>query len=230
MRILHNSDFLALWEAGRLLHPLDQGILAVQAAFPEHDGRVADWPIGRRNRALAELRCAVFGAALRGWIACRQCSEQLEFEIDGRSLAGGTAAERVLVQGHAFRLPTSRDLAAVVHEPDETVAARRLLQQCAEDELPESAWNEKQIEIVGESMAATDPLAEIRLSFDCPSCGAHFEESLDLPSFIWEEVEARGKQLLMQVHTLASTYGWSQAEILSLSPGRRDFYMEMVRA
>jgi len=117
-----------------------------------------------------------------------------------------------------------------VHEPDETVAARRLLQQCAEDELPESAWNEKQIEIVGESMAATDPLAEIRLSFDCPSCGAHFEESLDLPSFIWEEVEARGKQLLMQVHTLASTYGWSQAEILSLSPGRRDFYMEMVRA
>jgi len=58
----------------------------------------------------------------------------------------------------------------------------------AQGRTAESAWNEKQIEIVGESMPATDPLAEIRLSFDCPSCGAHFEESLDLPSFIWEEL------------------------------------------
>ena len=33
----------------------------------------------------------------------------------------------------------------------------------------------------------------------------------------------------MEVHTLASVYGWTEREILSLSEPRRAFYLEMVR-
>jgi hypothetical protein len=51
----------------------------VHAAFPESRREsIADWPLGRRNRALAELRCATFGRWLRGWTACEQCGEKLE--------------------------------------------------------------------------------------------------------------------------------------------------------
>jgi hypothetical protein len=35
---------------------------------------------------------------------------------------------------------------------------------------------------------------------------------------------------MLDVHTLASAYGWSESEILSLNPARREFYLEMVRA
>jgi hypothetical protein len=53
MRALTHADFLSLWEKGRGLHPLDQGLLAIHAAFPEARETVADWPLGQRNRATA---------------------------------------------------------------------------------------------------------------------------------------------------------------------------------
>jgi hypothetical protein len=235
MRTLTQADVLALWETGRSLHPLDQGVLAVQAAFPELRESVADWPLGRRNRALVQLRVAVFGASLRGWMSCRRCAEQLEFEIDGRLLAEGAEPETLVeVSGRNFRVPTSRDLAAVAKEKDATAAARQLLNLCCAngEGLPgnDSLWTEDEMEAVGERMAAADPLAEIVLSFECPCCAATFEESLDLPGFLWAEMEGRAKRLLVQVHTLASAYGWSEREILALPSARREFYLEQVRA
>jgi hypothetical protein len=233
MRALTQADLLALWETGRSLHPLDQGVLAVHAAFPEVQESVADWPMGRRNRALAELRCAEFGSTLRGWTSCRQCGEQLEFQMDGRALAESEApasAERVVVGELTYRLPTSRDLAAIATEQDAAAAAHRLVRQCCvANGQAEQAWSEEEIDAVGERMAAADPLAEILLRFDCPSCGASFDESLDLTSFLWAEMESRAKRMLIAVHTLASAYGWSEAEILSLSPARREVYLDMVR-
>ena len=134
------------------------------------------------------------------------------------------------MQDHCYRLPTSRDLAAVAHEKDEISAARSLLRRCAADEGTAQAWSEQQIDEIGERMAAADPLAEIVVAFDCPNCGSYFQEPVDLPSFLWAEIEARAKRTLLEVHELACAYGWSQAEILSLSPARREFYVDQVRA
>jgi hypothetical protein len=33
----------------------------------------------------------------------------------------------------------------------------------------------------------------------------------------------------MEIHAIASAYGWSEKEILALSDPRRAFYLEMVR-
>src|SRR4051794_13064168 len=89
MRTFSSVDFLELWECASALHPLDHGLFALSAALPELPCDVlADWPLGRRNRALAELRCRHFGPVFKGWIACPQCAERLEFEIDGRALVG----------------------------------------------------------------------------------------------------------------------------------------------
>jgi len=233
MRTLSQADFLELWETGRSLHPLDKGVLAVQAAFPEFEESVADWPLGRRNRALAQLRCAAFGPQLRGWTACQQCSEQLEFEMDGNALAEGglLAGEANIVVGElSYRLPTSRDLAAIVAEQDATAAVRGLLQQCCLENNPfVREWSDEEMDAVGERMTTADPLAEILLRFDCPTCGASYNESLDLPTFLWAEMEGRARRMLLDIHTLASAYGWSEAEILSLGPARREVYLDMVR-
>jgi hypothetical protein len=242
MRGLTQADFLALWESGRTLHPLDQGLLAVHAAFPEtRPESAADWPIGRRNRALAELRCACFGPVLRGWTACRQCGDKLEFELDGRALVETRLpedAEPIVVKGRAFRLPTSRDLAQIAADHDPGEAAMLLLERCRVDSPAESEGQaslafeltEEDLDAIGEQMALADPLAEIMLHFDCPACGESFDESLDLPAFLWAEMEGRAKRLLLEVHTLASAYGWSEVEILSLSAARREFYLKLVHA
>src|ERR1700745_1583586 len=88
MKPLSNRDFLDLWEQGSSMHPLDRALLALGVALPEtQPGTLADWPLGRRNRALVELRCACFGSRLQAWTACTRCAEKMEFELDGEALA-----------------------------------------------------------------------------------------------------------------------------------------------
>jgi hypothetical protein len=222
------------------LHPLDQGLLAIQAAFPETTSEsAADWPLGRRNRALAELHCCYFGRALEGWTTCPQCGEKLEFKMDGRALtaqAQPLQGEPIVVRGKTFRLPTSRDLALVAQERDalegRDTAAVRLLRACRVDvgEEFEHPWSEEELEEAGEKMAAADPLAEIVLNFQCPVCEGTCQESLDLPTFLWAELEWLARRLAREVHALASAYGWSESEILALSDARRRLYIEMVSA
>jgi rubredoxin len=237
MRAFTHADFLSLWERGRGLHPLDQGLLAIRAAFPEAGEDAADWPLGQRNRALAEMHCSYFGHALEGWTSCPQCGEKLEFNMDGRALAQGPQsqhAEPIVIRGKSFRLPTSRDLAIVAQErgaaPDPDAAAARLLRVCRVDGGDDAGqtWSEEELEEAGEKISAADPLAEIVLNFQCPVCEATCQESLDLPTFLWAELEVRARRLVLDVHALASAYGWSESEILSLSDTRRQLYMEMV--
>src|ERR1700757_3024931 len=65
MRALTQADLLALWESGKALHPLDWALLAVNTISPETQlDNVADWPIGRRNRALAESPLLEQGAPI----------------------------------------------------------------------------------------------------------------------------------------------------------------------
>jgi hypothetical protein len=50
----------------------------------------------------------------------------------------------------------------------------------------------------------------------------------DIASFFWTEIAAEAKRLLGEVHILASAYGWREADILSLNPLRRRFYLEAI--
>ena len=76
----------------------------------------------------------------------------------------------------------------------------------------------------------SDPLAETLVNLRCAECGHQWEEELDIAAWLWVEIEARARRLLFDVHTLATAYGWSEHEILSLSEPRRTLYLEMVQA
>src|SRR5215467_3422950 len=87
MRSFSGVDCLNLWESGACLHPLDQALLALGAALPDTpQDTLADWPLGRRNRALFKLHRYCFGSRLAGWAACARCQERMEFTVDSRDL------------------------------------------------------------------------------------------------------------------------------------------------
>jgi hypothetical protein len=233
MRTLSSTDILDLWERASRLHSLDQGLMILGAVLPGTSYEsLADWPLGRRNSSLAELHCSTFGTSFQGWIGCPQCGEKLEFQMDGCALIGRERPapdEKVVVRGHSFRLPASRDLARAARETDPKSAALRLLESCCMDTDESHVWSDEDMEAVGEKMALADTMAETRLQFHCPKCGSEWEETLDIVAFLWAEIEARAKRLLREIHTLAAVYGWTETEILSLSDLRRSTYLEMVQ-
>jgi hypothetical protein len=233
MQTFSSSEILELWERGARLHPLDRNLLALGAALPSASEDCADWPLGRRNRALFELHATCFGARLQGWSACPSCGEKVEFNLDGSLLMTASQQDSpctsVMIRGEHFRVPTSRDLAAVLGS-DRNTATIRLLKRCHLGDSSGGGWDEDAVREAGETLAAADPLAETQLALDCPSCGHQWNDVFDIGSFVWAEIEARARRLLWEVHTLASEYGWSEAETLSLSAARRARYLRMVQA
>lgn len=230
---LSSAGALELWEQGLTLHPLDRGLLALGAADPGVASAVADWPLGRRNRALLDLHTSWFGPRLQGWTSCPSCNEKVEFELDARELAtppnGWQPRDSVMVGAHAFRLPTSRDLASIV-AMDDAESATGLLDRCRTSGPEHAEWTGDQIEAVEETLASADPLAETRLALSCPSCRREWDDACDVGRFLWAEVESRGRRVLWDVHALASAYGWSESTTLALSDARRAMYLALVQA
>jgi hypothetical protein len=48
-------------------------------------------------------------------------------------------------------------------------------------------------------------------------------------NFLWSEIDGFCRRSLHQVHRLALAYGWTEAQILSLSPTRRGYYLGLVQ-
>jgi hypothetical protein len=236
---LGNAEFLELWEHGYRLHPLDRALLAIRTSLPPGattDELVADWPLGRRNRALAQVRMLYFGPRLEGWTVCPQCGEKLEFEVDCGAIAEAPLPEmerRVSGSGGVYRLPTSRDLALVAGEVDAERAALQLLERCTLERNVNgkaASLTPAAIDEIAARMAEADPMAEITLGFECPVCSHASQEVLDLAAFLWSEIESRARRLLSEVHALAAAYGWAEAAILGMSDVRRATYLGMVGA
>jgi hypothetical protein len=226
MRALSASELLKAWEKGRSQVPLQRALTMLAAACPEASPEsLASLTIGRRDERLLELREVTFGSAMTGLTDCPECGENIELNFncsDIRPATGTEPPKELAVQSNGrevrFRLPTSADLLAAS-------SAEELLERCllsggdrrTEDLVP----------AVSEKMLSTDPMAEIQLALNCPNCGHKWEAPFDIVTFLWREISAAARRLLREVHTLASAYGWTEPEILALSPARRRVYLEM---
>ena len=73
-----------------------------------------------------------------------------------------------------------------------------------------------------------DSFVELQLELRCPDCGHQWSAILDISTFFWEEINNQAKHLVETIHTLARAYGWRETDILSMSPWRRQLYLEMV--
>lgn len=225
---------LATWEQGRRRHALERGLLlhalAVPDAAPE---TLADRSLGERNAALLALRLALFGDGLDACVECPACGERLEFSLSASQLLAqsGARPEAVEVDGRRFRLPTTRDLARIAAASEPEGAATRLASQLLTggdlDPQTAIALTPK----VAAALELADPQLDFVLAQRCPDpCGHRWSISLDIVSLVWEELEARVRRLLDEVHLLARAYGWTEREILGLTESRRAAYLVRVLA
>ncbi len=134
-----------------------------------------------------------------------------------------------------FRLPTVADLAELSPQASETQNRERLLRACLLSatrdgrESPVADLPADVVAAVVQRMAELDPQADVQFDLCCPQCGHRWNVPLDIVSFFWTELHALAARLLREVHDLATAYGWSEAEILSLTPRRRQAYLELIQ-
>jgi hypothetical protein len=228
------AELLALWETGAPRHSLDRALLLGALARPDlPPADLADLPLGALNAALLRLRAHLFGSRLDAWLDCARCGERLELSLDTDTLLGAAdgsdARAELELAGHRFRAPSTRDLAAVARERDAEAAARRLLDLCCMTR-PEDATIalEALLDAAGAGLEALDPTAEFSLDVACEACGHVWSAPLDIGALLWEEVSARARGLLGEVHLLARAYGWREADILALGEHRRAAYLDRV--
>lgn len=214
----------------------------VLASLVEPEGSrddVMQRPLGRLAAVLLQLHEQLTGPTLEAIADCAECGTTVEFCLDTAglvSLADKICDEQApLAYGRyelSWRVPSTADLLSVAGLDDGADTA--LLARC----VREARCAGRQIrieEIPGDVIAAlsaaigdADPLAEITSELSCPACNARFDTSIELTSFVWTELDARARQLLIEVDALARAYGWSEADSLRLSDMRRAEYLRLV--
>ncbi|MCG0290840.1 hypothetical protein, partial [Streptomyces sp. PSAA01] len=130
---------------------------------------------------------------------------------------GGDAADAFTAAARARRALLARCLVSV-HRAGQPVPADRL----PVAELPEPVQRK-----LAEAAERADPAADVTLNVACPECGEATRAELDIASYLWAELDHWARDLLLDVHLLATAYGWSEPQILALSPLRRRYYLEL---
>ncbi|MCD9877598.1 T4 family baseplate hub assembly chaperone [Streptomyces guryensis] len=238
MAITGAAGLLAAWEAGLGEAPVGRALLLHRTARPDLDaGRLPQLPVGEREADLFALRRALFGERMQVRLECAACGADMEFELDAGELAGSLGSSedsvvRVRQDGWdvEFRLPGVADLHAAARAADPRTA---LLARCLVSAVHDgtaAAAGELPVPVqrrIAEAVEAADPGADLVIDVACPDCGEATRAELDIASYLWTELDAWARDVLLDVHLLATAYGWSEPEILALSPTRRRYYLEL---
>lgn len=241
MRAPSSAELLGVWEQGYSQSLPRRAQLLLACACPEMDDDDLDaLPIGHRDALLMSLRSWLFGPELNTVTACPACAEPLEsaLHIDDLRLdaaaMGAVYAASIAGWQLRFRSPTQGDLLAVSADHDVCSARLGVLSRCliearAADGSPASAaaLPDSIVTAITQEMASADPQANVELALVCPACTHAWTAGFDIVRLLWTEIHAWARRTLRDVHRLARAYGWREADVLALSPTRRQIYLSM---
>ena len=248
------SIVLTAWERAYGLGPVERGLALLSLARPDDAlSNLVQLTIGDRDSELLRLRQRLFGNDIHSLDVCPECSEKIEVSFCVRDIcvsAGNavtesrddTIVDRLAVNGRSLsiRPATTADLIAVEQAASPQSRRDALLRRCvsvldeADDEaIPASVLplklSEASVKTINDRLSEIDPQADVRIAMDCTRCNHTWSSRFDIVSFLWTEIDVWAQRLLAEVHSLAFAYGWSEHDILNMSPWRRHLYLGMLR-
>lgn len=193
----------------------------------DQDPSCSEW-----EDALLTLRTLGMGSRVTAEVVCPACQEKSEVSFDLSDLPRGPAAAPGDLDGVPLRLLRRSDLLAVDASGPGQNRIIELLSRAADRD---QGWA---TEILDGPQAASAVAAleravaglDLKLQTKCPDCESAVLAPFDVAAFVHAEFKTRAQQVLRDVHTIASKYHWTEAEILALPQERRDAYLRMIAA
>ena len=234
-----SSELMDVWDEGSALHSLRRSDPLLCAATGLDLTALAELNIGQRDRVLVQVRERLFGDTLTALADCPSCGLVFEIELTSATLLGASRGPEVVeVDAGGYhlscRVPRTNDLvdaaATGTASAARAVLVSRAILTAERDGQPVEVV-ELPDDIVASAAAAladAEPLAHVELPIHCDACDATWSRSVDIDGYLWQELDAWAALLLGEIHALATAYGWSESEVLALSPRRRRRYLELV--
>jgi len=235
---LGGEEILRAWEAAAATEPPGRSAAVLREVLTDLPVTAEALPVGRCDTLLLALRVGTFGSRFSGVSSCPGCGVDIDVDIDIGAILNAlpspdmSYAEEYLHRDGdyvvRYRLPTTADLVAAADADDPaTRIAQRCLTAvaCGAEALAEAPA--ALLASVAEQMSAADPAADIRFTVSCPDCATEWSAPLDVAAVFDTELTAAALQILHEIDELASRYGWSEQQILALSPTRRRTYLEL---
>jgi len=224
LHTLPGPELLALWEQGSGLSRYGRGRLLLRAAYGFDDA--TDRTLGEWNRLLLTAFVERYGRSFEALVDCPACGVALEFDVpvpEEPATAPTSGSFEHEGRTHGFRAPTVRDLeAARGHPPGE--ARRIVAQACLGNPV---GSDEDLVRALESAVRELDPLIAPETELSCSVCDHGWRSPLDPGAFLWERVDFAARQLLLDVHDLAVTYGWGPEQALSLGRHARRTLLDM---
>lgn len=176
-----------------------------------------------RDRLMAALYRRTWGDRVETTVTCRSCRQH--FDVDfalgqllaslepdpGRAVPEGDGWYRL--DGRRFRIPTGEDELRCAGEA-------QLLACCVEGDGDPA-------EIL-EAMRALAPIVDLELDARCPECEATQSVHFDLQAFVLGTLRAERGRRALEIHRLATAYGWTLSEIMALARSQRQRFVTLI--
>ena len=221
MKTLPAAALLDLWEHGSSQPPALAAVAVLSAASGEPREAIRRLPVGERDLRLLALQRELRGRNLEGVASCPACGTLAETSFDLDALRAALVTDDAPIPcSHGrhratVRRPTTDDVLAASSREE-------LLRRCISvADAPDAL-----LDAAEEALERADPAADIRLALTCPDCGHEWTVLFDVAAFLWREVTLLAERLAEDVHLLALAYGWSERDILALTPARRQLYLQ----
>lgn len=246
-RPLTGAVELALAEAAGADSPLPARVTAALVATLEHVGGeapvpavVADLCVGDRQFLMGRLAVGLGEGEVWLTAQCGRCGERFDFSVSYGELPVKEAGEgypfarvETSLGPCRFRVPTGADQEFLAGLSEDGEAIRCLVERCLLARPPAcgssgdvvGAFTPDDLARIEAALEAVSPEVAVSVQAACPCCGTTQEIDVDPYRVL---CRYSGLELFQEIHILAATYHWSEAEILALSQERRRRYLDLI--
>lgn len=241
MRVFSAQNLLDAWERCLDEPAPMRGATLLAAACDVEDREAARWTIAHRDSGLFDLRQQLFGDKVEAVVSCVSCGEQAELDFslaemrkpNGSDALSETPNEFRVIQIDGrrirYRAPNSEDLLAISGSTEVEGARQQLLERCVGfADRKRGTLTDAMIRRVLAQLDRDHAETDVEVNLTCPGCGLAWVAPFDIAAFLWREIDDWARRMLREVHHLASRYGWSESDILSMSARRRHQYLELL--